>query len=787
MVVPIFLEEATELYPRAGDELRAWRHSPDDHAIVAGLRRTLHTLKGSARMAGAMRLGELAHRMESRLSVDGPQLAITPELFEALDTDLDRIGFVLDALRDGKSNVVLPWLAPAPEGAAVPDVAAAEGAAQAGPGAATIPGAPADEVPAAATGTTRGAVAIVERRRTPRPRDIEIGARAMLRVRADIVDRLVNEAGEVAIARARVEGELRALKANLLELTSSVIRLRGQVREIELQAETQIQSRMSTVQSAHEGFDPLELDRYTRFQELTRSLAEGVNDVSTVQQSLLKNLDDADVALLQQARLSRDVQQRLLAIRTVPFNSLTERLYRTLRKTARELGKRANLEINGAQTELDRSVLEKLAGPLEHLLRNALDHGIESRDERLAAGKQETGEIQVTVRQAGNEIAIELSDDGRGIDFGRVRERAVAAGLIAADAEPTEQQLIECLFQPGFSTAHELTQISGRGIGMDVVRNEIVSLGGRVDVHSEPGKGTRFNLFLPLTLAVAQAVLVRALGRLWALPASMVEQVQQAKPELVASMYAQGSIDWRGQAYPFHYLSRLLGDAEAIPALSRYNSVLIVKSGQGTIAIHVDEMVGNQEVVVKNIGPQLARVPGLSGATVLGTGEIVLIVNPVQLAQRADVPAYRPASAGEMLGAPAAPSAPAKAERKLVMVVDDSLTVRKITTRLLSREGFDVVTARDGVDALQALAERAPDAILLDVEMPRMDGFEFAKTAKSDPKTARIPIIMITSRTADKHRNRAMEIGVDVFLGKPYQEEDLLRNLRGMLEAAATV
>ncbi len=793
MVVTIFLEEAAELFPKVGDGLRAWRRSPDDGAVVAELRRTLHTLKGSARMAGAMRLGELAHRMESRLAAEGPQLAATPEVFEALDTDLDRIGFVLDALREGKSNVVLPWLAPPAEGTGAVPGAEAPGAASTERAAAeaaepAIVGATAPESPAAVPlGTTRGAGAIVERRRTPRPRDVEIGARAMLRVRADIVDRLVNEAGEVAIARARVEGELRALKANLLELTSSVIRLRGQVREIELQAETQIQSRMSAVQSTHEGFDPLELDRYTRFQELTRSLAEGVNDVSTVQQSLLKNLDDADVALLVQARLSRDVQQRLLAIRTVPFNSLTERLYRTLRKTARELGKRANLEINGAQTELDRSVLEKLAGPLEHLLRNALDHGIESRDERIAAGKPETGEIQIGVRQAGNEIAIELTDDGRGIDFARVRERAIAAGMIPAEAEPTEQQLVECLFHPGFSTAHELTQISGRGIGMDVVRNEIVSLGGRVDVHSEAGKGTRFNLFLPLTLAVAQAVLVRAMGRPWALPASMVEQVQQMKPEAVARMYVEGAIDWRGQACPFHYLSRLLGDAAATPELSRYNSVLIVKSGQGTIAIHVDEMVGNQEVVVKNIGPQLARVPGLSGATVLGTGEIVLIVNPVQLAQRAEVPAFRPASVDEMLAARRAPAAPAKAERKLVMVVDDSLTVRKITSRLLSREGFDVVTARDGVDALQALGERAPDAILLDVEMPRMDGFEFAKTAKGDPKTARIPIIMITSRTADKHRNRAMEIGVDAFLGKPYQEEELLRNLRKMLEAVAAI
>ncbi len=681
-------------------------------------------------MAGAMRLGELAHRMESRLVPDVHELVPTPELFEALDTDLDRIGFVLDALREGKANIVLPWLAPPVEPGAADAMAPAPDAAvgsQARPDTQlqTQP-APTDVTPA---GNLKSTAAIVERRHAPRHTEVQVGARAMLRVRADIVDRLVNEAGEVSIARARVEGELRGLKANLLELTGSVIRLRGQIREIELQAETQIQSRMSAVQSTHEGFDPLELDRFTRFQELTRSLAEGVNDVSTVQQALLRNLDDADVALLSQARLSRDVQQRLLAIRTVPFNSLTERMYRTLRKTARELDKRANLEINGAQTELDRSVLEKLAGPLEHLLRNALDHGIESRGERIDAGKPETGEIALSVRQAGNEVAIELTDDGRGIDFARVHERAVATGLIAAGAQTSEQQLVECLFQPGFSTAQELTQISGRGIGMDVVRNEIASLGGRVDVHSEAGRGTRFNLFLPLTLAVAQAVLVRAMGRLWALPATMVEQVQQLKADAVAAMYVAGSTDWRGQTYPFHYLSRLVGDAAAVPELGRSNAVVIVRSGQGTIAIHADEMVGNQEVVVKNIGAQLARVPGLSGATVLGTGEIVLIVNPVQLAQRADLQVLRAASVDEMLGAPKA-AARAVPERSLVMVVDDSLTVRKFTTRLLSREGYEVIAARDGVDALQALGERAPDAILLDIEMPRMDGFEFAKSSQ---------------------------------------------------------
>jgi len=767
-ILPIFLEEAAELFPQAGELLRGWRRAPEDMASAAQLRRTLHTLKGSARMAGAMRLGEIAHRTETRLSVNDMPVAPTSELFEALDTDLDRISFVLEALREGKANVALPWLTAATEIApAAPEAAPAEAGT-----AAAMPAAPA---------TTQTAPAVVAPYTGPRRRATDrIDAdpmRAMLRVRADIVDQLVNEAGEVAISRARVEGELRALKANLLELTSSVIRLRAQVREIELQAETQIQSRMSAASAAHEDFDPLELDRYTRFQELTRSLAEGVNDVSTVQQALLKNLDDADTALLVQARLSRDVQQRLFAIRTVPFASLSERLYRILRQTARELDKRANLEISGGQTELDRSVLERLVGPLEHLLRNALDHGIESRTARVQAGKSETGEITLAVRQIGNEIAIELSDDGAGIEFERVRERAVAAGLLGPDSEPTIHQLVECLFQPGFSTASEVTQISGRGIGMDVVRNEIIALGGRVDVHTTPGKGTRFNLFLPLTLAVAQAVLVRAGGRLWALPAPMVEQVQQVKPDVLRTLYASGTVHWQGRAWPFHYLPRLLGDTSALPDLVRYNPVLLVRSGQGTAAIHVDEMIGNQEVVVKNIGPQLARVPGISGATVLGTGDIVLIINAVQLAQRPGVLRYDPAR-DERLAAPAASAATA---RRLVMVVDDSLTVRKFTTRLLTRDGHEVVTARDGVDALKTLAERTPDVILLDIEMPRMDGFEFAKTIRSDPKTAAIPIVMITSRTADKHRKRAAELGVDRFLGKPYQEDELLGALGELL------
>jgi chemosensory pili system protein ChpA (sensor histidine kinase/response regulator) len=266
----------------------------------------------------------------------------------------------------------------------------------------------------------------------------------------------------------------------------------------------------------------------------------------------------------------------------------------------------------------------------------------------------------------------------------------------------------------------------------------------------------------------------------------MVAQVQQLRADVLTNLYVARKLEWKGQTYPFHYLPRLLGDAQHRPETLRSNAVLLLRSGQGTAAVHVDEMIGNQEVVVKNIGPQLARVSGISGATVLGNGEIVLIINPVQLAMRPDVPVVDAELSDErVIGDRPGARGAAKSRPPLVMIVDDSLTVRKITSRMLQREGFDVLTAKDGVDALELLVEQTPDVILLDIEMPRMDGFEFTKTMKGDPANAHIPIIMITSRTADKHRRRAAELGVDLYLGKPYQEEDLLRNLRDMLSLTA--
>jgi len=578
------------------------------------------------------------------------------------------------------------------------------------------------------------------------------------------VDRFVNEAGEMSIARTRVEGELRNLRGSLLDLTENVIRLRNQLREIEIQAETQMASRLAQAEAHHADFDPLEMDRFTRYQELTRMMAESVGDVTTVQQTLLKNLDAADSAINAQARLNRELSQALMSVRLVPFASLTERLYRVVRQAAKDLHKKVALDIRNGQIELDREVLEKVTGPLEHLLRNAVAHGVESREARLAAGKAEAGEILFSLAQEGNEVRIELSDDGGGLHFERIRAQGVARGLIAADAQPSERDLTGLIFEPGFSTAENLTELAGRGVGMDVVKNEVASLGGRIEVTTEAGRGSRFTVVLPMTLAVAPAVLVRAGVKTYAIPASMVKQVRELKPAQAQALRQAGEASWLEQNFSYRYLPHLLGDAAVRPDPLAHTWLLFLRAGTDSVALEVDELTGNQEVVVKPIGAQLARVPGIAGATVLGDGEVVLMLNPVSLAVRFE---------RTLGGAPVPAPAPVRHE-PVVMVVDDSMTVRKISSRMLEREGYRVVTAKDGVDALEKLLEVVPDVMLVDIEMPRMDGFDLTRNVRADAKLKEVPIIMITSRTADKHRNYAREIGVDHYLGKPYNEEELL-------------
>jgi chemosensory pili system protein ChpA (sensor histidine kinase/response regulator) len=623
-----------------------------------------------------------------------------------------------------------------------------------------------------------------------RPAPFAPAAQVQLRVRADLVDQLVNEAGEVAIARGRIEGELLALKTSLFELTENVIRLRKQLREVEIQAESQMQSQQALASERSLEFDPLEFDRFTRFQEVARMMAESVNDVATVQQNLMRNLDQANAAIVAQARLSRELSQRLMGVRMVPFESLADRLHRVVRQAAKDTGKRANLDIRHGQTELDRSVLDKMAGPLEHMLRNSVAHGLEDTATRVAAGKDAIGQITLSLAQEGNEIVVSIADDGAGLDFERIRNRAIEHGLIAPDANPDEGALAQLVLQAGFTTAKEVTTLAGRGVGMDVVKNETASLGGRIEISSVTGRGATFRVYLPLTLAVTQAVLVTAGNRRYAIPSSMIEQATEHRPEAAAQVRAAGSTEWLGNRYPYHYLASLLGEKDATPPQQRRYWILLIKGGTERVALEIDSLSGNQEVVVKAVGPQLARVPGLAGATVLGNGEVVLIINPIALSARAlvhaapvlaeGVAAEAPAPAAEAVSVVA--TAAAHGAAAAVMVVDDSLTVRKISGRLLARHGYHVLTAKDGVDALEQLVDVMPDVMLLDIEMPRMDGFELARNIRGDRRLQHIPIIMITSRTADKHRQHAEEIGVNHYLGKPYDEDDLLACIRQCLE-----
>ncbi len=789
-LLPIFLEEAKEIIPQVGDSLRRWRGAPANHAPVTELARHLHTLKGSARMAGLMRLGELAHVIESRIIAMDQTPEPTKNKFDEVDDGIDRFNAAIDRLAAGDFETI------AIELPVISDVSH------------DLP------APLAVMAATRAEIIAEGEKLEGRERQ------SLLRVNADIIDRFVNEAGELSIARSRIDQEMLTFKLSLIELTDNISRMKTQLREIEIQAETQIQSRIRTAEEHGENFDPLEFDRFSRTQELTRFLAESLNDVVTLQLSLQKNIDESEAALLQQARLNRDLQQGLMGVRLVPLGNLQDRFYRLLRQTAKELDKKANLEFRGVRVEIDRSVLEKITAPFEHLLRNAVAHGLESPADRLAKGKPEIGEITIDAQQVGNEVVLTLADDGNGLNFTRIREKAIHQGLLDAHTEVNEAQLTQFIFMAGFSTAEEVSQIAGRGVGMDVVRSEIVSLGGRIDIASTPGRGTTFTIALPLTLAVTQAVMVMVGETMYAIPSVMIEQVQEFKGKRYEPFLEMSEIEWKGNKYPLRSMEALLGGKPSLSAV-RKASVILAKSGQQRAAVQVDSIIGNREIVVKTIGPQLARLVGVAGATMLGSGQIVLIMNPVQLVFRDSTkvnietvaPAHdaapgttsslesttpvtfettaepeREVAQGQSLAAAIAagdpagdqPSAAALLKRTvpLVMVVDDSLTVRKITSRMLTREGFEVATAKDGVDGLQQLQDIEPDIILLDIEMPRMDGFEFARNVRADAKTKGIPIIMITSRTADKHRNHAMELGVNEYMGKPYQEEQLLVLIR---------
>lgn len=797
---PIFEEEGAELMPTLGTALRAWAARPDQREPRDVVLRALHTLKGSARLAGALQLGELAHRMESEVEYLGHDNIAAADI-EALLHRFDAMQARFDTLR--ATGGFAPADAPATAAAPLQETAAQ---AQPQPAAAAPVVQPAAPAPTAAHPVSQqpaaqqgAAPANVQRNLIAMPAATAVtasrqAANQAVRVRSQLLDRLVNQAGEVMITRSRLESELRQLRGSLGDLTGNLDRLRTQLREIEVQAESQMQSRMAQSKESAAGFDPLEFDRFTRVQELTRLMAESVNDVATVQRNIHRVVEATEDDLIAQARQTRELQRDLLRTRMVEFEGISDRLYRVVRLAAKEAGKQVKLDILGGTIEMDRGVLDRMTPAFEHLLRNCVAHGVEAPEKRAAAGKDASGSIVITVKQEGNDVSVEFQDDGAGLDIARIREKAIQQGLITAEQHLADADAANLIFMPGFSTAAQVTELAGRGIGMDVVRAEVNALGGRIETATRAGEGTSFKLVLPLTTAVTQVVMVRTGKLAIGVPANLVEIVRRATLKEIQQAYNSGSFEFNGEPLPFFWSGALLqSSTRSAEPQGKTLPVVVFRSAAQRVAVHVDEVLGNQEVVVKNLGPQLSRLPGLAGMTVLASGAVVLIYNPVALTQvygeqaRAMSADQAQPEMLEQAGQPAKPkAAPAAPAVPLVLVVDDSITVRRVTQRLLTREGYRVALAADGLQALERLAEELPSVVLSDIEMPRMDGFDLARNIRGDSRLAHLPIVMITSRIAEKHREHARELGVNHYLGKPYSEEELLSLVKHYCASAVT-
>jgi chemosensory pili system protein ChpA (sensor histidine kinase/response regulator) len=598
----------------------------------------------------------------------------------------------------------------------------------------------------------------------------------MARVDAELLDQLLNVSGEASIARARLEQQLGSLDFNLGELSRTVTRLKEQLRSLEIETEAQILHKHDDEGPHRSQFDPLELDRYSSIQQYSRALAETANDVASIQQ-LLENLaKDTQGLLQQQARTITELQNGLMRTRMVPFQRHVQRLARIVRQAAADTGKRAELTVEGASGELDRQVLERMLPPFEHMLRNAVVHGIEKPEERARRGKPETGHIVLALQREGAEVMVRLADDGGGMNLKAIRDKGEALGLIAPGQALSDEDAMQLILEPGFSTAGSITQQAGRGVGMDVVATEIKRLGGALHMETRSGEGSVFTVRLPLTLAISHALVVRADEEYYALPLPTVEGVLRlSKAEVSAHLGRDATFfEYGGVKYRFQHLASFVGlEPAPLPVQDVTVPVVLVRAGEHSTGLVADELVGSREIVVKSVGPQISSIRGISGATILGDGRIVIILDIGALVRaewraRIQPPAPIPKERGD--------------RRTFAMVVDDSITVRRVTQRLLERNGMRVITARDGMDAVALLQDNIPDVILLDIEMPRMDGYEVAAHVRNDPRLRDVPIIMVTSRVGEKHRARAIELGVDDYLGKPYQEAQLLDAIAPLVE-----
>jgi chemosensory pili system protein ChpA (sensor histidine kinase/response regulator) len=761
-LLEIFLEEADDIIESSSAALVRWQADPQNTLEVENLLRDLHTLKGGARMVEIPPIGDLAHELESLYEgLASGALKNSALLNGLLQSGHDMLADMVDAVRGYEPlpnpALLIDSITQYSSPGAIHEIASKP---QEEP--AVMAPAPGVEAPAAAADP-----------------DAERAGPEMVKVPAEQLEDLVNLAGETSIFRGRIEQQVSDAQVTLAEMETTIERMRDQLRRLDIETQGRILSRdHQSERSGYEEFDPLEMDRHSQLQQLSRALFESASDLMDLKETLDTRAHEAETLLLQQARVNTELQENLMRTRMVPFERMVPRLRRIVRQVSGELNKKVRFDVVNAEGEMDRNVLERMVAPLEHMLRNAVDHGLETGEKRLAAGKSETGHITLSLAHEGGDIVIEMSDDGAGVDFEAVRRKAIKRGLISPDAELSEHDTLQFILQAGFSTAETITQISGRGVGMDVVHAEVKELGGSMVIDSRSGQGARFRIRLPFSVSVNRALMVQCGEEQYAVPLNSVEGIVRVMPGELEACYQSTPprYQYRERSYELRYLGELLNNGQPPKLMGQTQPlpVLLVHVHDQWVAVQVDALTGSREIVVKNLGAQFAGVQGISGATILGDGRVVLIL---------DLFAHIRRLHARMLALQVSGQAPTpfveteQARPLLVMVVDDSVTVRKVTGRLLERNGMNVLTAKDGVDAMALLQEHTPDVMLLDIEMPRMDGFEVASKVREDEALKHLPIIMITSRSGQKHRDRAMALGVNEYMSKPYQEAALLESI----------
>ncbi len=784
-ILEVFLEEAEALTNR-NEYLQSFLSDANDTVALQALQRDLHTLKGGARMVTASGIADLAHEMESVYTdfVDRRRPA-TQKVLELLVACHD---WLADAVFILSQQVNPP----------TPDLLI-EALQQFSKNPDSL-----KQIPKESLQPQRDAILLARQKQesTYIQKDISemplmvantaeqeqnTNNNEMIRISGGLIEHMINLSGESAINRARIDMGMSSLTNSIEEMGTTVQRLADQLRRMEIELEAQILSQIDDELVNHEGFDPLEMDQYSSLNQLSKSLTESASDLVDINNTLLEKTRDSESLLLQLSRTQTELQDGLMNSRMVPFTRLTPRLERIVRQTANELNKSVELKIINADDEMDRTILERITSPLEHMLRNAVDHGIENVATRLKAGKERSGQITLEVLREGSEIVIQLTDDGRGIDVEAVRNKAISQGLIDADDSTlSDLDIMQYIFNAGLSTSKQVTQISGRGVGMDVVISEIRQLGGAVSVVSELGKGSRFTMRVPLTVAVSDALVVRAADRYYAIPLVQIERVVRINPEKIYDYYQSGAatLNFEDTDYRVRYLNEILSGNKLNELVVNTNTsvpLIIIKNRSGqNMALQVDQIAGSRiEVVVKPLGQQFSNLSGISAATIMGDGSVMLILDLIAL--------MRNVTLVKEVAKPAVSMRSTTESKATILVVDDSVTVRKVTSRFLERQGFTVVLAKDGIDALEILQETTPDLMLLDIEMPRMDGFEVATQVRHNRRLQHLPIIMITSRTGEKHRERALEIGVNDYMGKPFQENQLLSKIETLLGKEASL